>query len=116
MPFYELVFVTRQDLASSEVDELADKFKKILEQGGGVLVSKEYWGLRTLAYKIKKNSKGHYVLFNIDANYPVVAELERVMGFDENIIRKGIFKIKSISKDPSKLFVSVNAKDKNSAV
>lgn len=112
MSFYELVYVTRQDLSPSEVDNLTDKYKKILEQGKGKLVSKEYWGLRTLAYKINKNTRGHYILMNIDAPYPAVAELERVMGFDENIIRKGIFKIEEISKDPSKLFVSVNAKDK----
>lgn len=112
MPFYELVFVTRQDLAPTEVDALAEKFKKTLEQGNGKVVSKEYWGLRTLGYKINKNSKGHYVLFNIDSPYPAVAELERIMGFDENIIRKGIFKVENIAKEPSKLFVSVNAKDK----
>lgn len=112
MPFYELVFVTRQDLPANEVDNLTEKFKKVLEQGNGKLVSKEYWGLRTLAYKINKNTKGHYVLMNIDAPYPAVAEVERIMGFDENIIRKGIFKVEEISKDPSRLFVSVNAKDK----
>ena len=112
MSFYELVYVTRQDLAPNEVDNLTEKFKKILEQGNGKLVSKEYWGLRTLAYKINKNTKGHYVLMNIDAPYPALAELERVMGFDENIIRKGIFRVEEFSKEPSKLFVSVNAKDK----
>jgi len=112
MPFYELVYVTRQDLGPNEVDNLTEKFKKILEQGKGKLVSKEYWGLRNLAYKINKNTKGHYVLMNIDAPYPAVAELERVMGFDENLIRKGIFRVDEISKEPSKLFVSVNAKDK----
>ena len=56
MPFYELVYVTRQDLAPNEVDSLTEKFKKILEDNGGKLVSKEYWGLRTLAYKINKNN------------------------------------------------------------
>lgn len=112
MSFYELVYVTRQDLSPTEVDNLTEKFKKILEDRKGKLVSKEYWGLRTLAYKINKNTKGHYVLMNIDAPYPALAELERVMGFDENIIRKGVFKVDEISKEPSKLFVSVNAKDK----
>jgi len=112
MSFYEIVYVTRQDLPVVEVDNLTEKFRKILEEKKGKLVSKEYWGLRTLAYKINKNSKGHYVLMNVDAPYPAVAELERVMGFNENIIRKGIFKVDEISKNPSKLFVSVNAKDK----
>lgn len=112
MSCYELVYVTRQDLTPNEVDNLTEKFKKILEKGKGKLVSKEYWGLRNLAYKINKNTKGHYVLMNIDTPYSALSELERVMGFDENIIRKGIFKIEKISKEPSKLFVSVNAKDK----
>jgi small subunit ribosomal protein S6 len=111
MPLYELVYITRQDLPANEVDNLTEKFKKILEQGKGKLVSKEYWGLRNLAYKINKNTKGHYVLLNVDAPYPAVLELERVIGFEENIIRKGIFKVKEFSKK-SKLFVSVNAKEK----
>lgn len=111
MPFYELVYITRQDLSAMEVDNLTDNFKKILEQNGGKIVSKEYWGLRTLAYKINKNTKGHYVLLNIDSPYSAVQELERIMGFNENIIRKGIFRIDSIPNKSSDLMVSVNAKD-----
>ncbi len=113
MPFYELVYIARQDLSPAEVDNLTDKFKLLLEENGGKLVSKEYWGLRTLAYKIKKNSKGHYVLMHIDSPYPAVAELERVMGYNESIIRKAIFKIDSIPTENSDLMVSVNAKDGN---
>jgi small subunit ribosomal protein S6 len=111
MPFYELVYITRQDLSSAEVDDLTDSFKKILEDNGGKLVSKEYWGLRTLAYKINKNSRGHYVLMNIDSPYSALKELERVMGFNENVIRKGVFKIDNIPEKNSDLMVSVNAKD-----
>ena len=111
MPFYELVYITRQDLTPIEIDNLADKFAQILKDNGGKLVSKEYWGLRTLAYKINKNSKGHYVLMHIDSPYEAVAELERIMGYDENIIRKAIFKIDSIPSDHSDLMVSINAKD-----
>ena len=112
MPYYELVFIARQDLTTIEVDALTDKFKSILEENGGKLVSKEYWGLRPLAYMIKKNTKGHYVLMNIDSPYPAVKELERVMGFNENIIRKGIFALDKLPEKPSELMVSVNAKDK----
>ena len=112
MPFYELVYITRQDLPANDVDNLTEKFKKILEGKSGKLVSKEYWGLRTLAYKIKKNTKGHYILMNIDAPYEAIQELERVMSFDENIIRTAIFKVEEFEKENSKLFVSVNAKDK----
>lgn len=111
MPFYELVFITRQDLAPTEVDALTDKFKQILSENGGKLASKEYWGLRTLAYKINKNSKGHYVLMYIDAPYEAVAELERIMGYNENIIRKAIFRIDAIPTEHSDLMVSVEAKD-----
>ena len=103
MPFYELVYIARQDLSVAEVDNLTDSFKKILEENGGKLASKEYWGLRTLAYKI--------VLMNIDSPYPAVKELERIMGFNENVIRKGIFKIDSLPTQSSELMVSVNAKD-----
>ena len=110
--FYEVVFVCRQDLPAIEVDNLTEKFSKVLEENKGKLVSKEYWGLRTLAYKIKKNSKGHYVLMNIDAPYPAVAEIERLISFNENIIRKAVFKVDKISDEHSKLFVSVNAKEK----
>lgn len=115
MPLYELVFITRQDLGAAEVDALTDKYKEILEKGGGKLVSREYWGLRKLAYKINKNSKGNYVLMNIETPYPALVEVERVMGFDENIIRKGIFKVEKFSEQPSKLFVSETAKEQKRA-
>jgi ribosomal protein S6 len=108
---YEVVFITRQDLTPNEVDGIADKFKKIVEEQKGKLVSKEYWGLRTLAYKIKKNLRGHYVLMNIESDYAPIAEIERLMGFDENILRKAIFKVEGFSGEPSELMVSSDAKD-----
>lgn len=111
MPFYELIYITRQELSPAEVDNLTDSFKKTLEENGGKIASKEYWGLRNLAYKINKNTKGHYVLLNIDSPYPAVQELERIMGFNENIIRKAIFKLDHLPTKESELFVSVNAKD-----
>ncbi len=111
MPFYELVYIARQDLAPTEVDSLSNNFKKILESNGGKLVSKEYWGLRTLAYKINKNTRGHYVLMIIDSPYPAVKELERIIGFNENILRKSIFRIDSLPSKQSELMISVNAKD-----
>lgn len=111
MPFYELVYIARQDLTPIEIDSLTDNFEKILKDNGGKLVSKEYWGLRILAYKIGKNTRGHYVLMYIDSEYPAVKELERIIGFNENIIRKGIFRVDSIPSEPSELMVSVNAKD-----
>lgn len=112
MPFYELVYITRPDLAPNEVDELGEKFRKILEQNGGKLASREYWGLRNLAYRINKNNKGHYVLFNIEGPFEAVKELERNMKFDENVVRKVVFKLDKLPSEPSELAISINAKDK----
>jgi small subunit ribosomal protein S6 len=103
MPFYELVYIARQDLALNEVNALTAKFESILKENGGKVASKEYWGLRNLAYVIKKNTRGHYTLLNIDSPYPAVKELERIMGFNENILRKGIFKIDSLPTKHSEL-------------
>ncbi len=110
MALYETVFIARQDLTVDDVDALSNKLSKIITDGNGKIVSKEYWGLRTLAYKVKKNSRGHYVMFNIDAEYAAVAELNRVIGYNENIIRSLTFAVDAHLAE-SMLFVSSNAKD-----
>ncbi len=110
MPLYETVFIARQDLTAEDVDALTAKLSKIITDAKGKIVSKEYWGLRNLAYKVKKNSRGHYVLLNIDAEYAAVAELNRVMGFNEDIIRNMTFSAES-HQEESPLFVSATAKD-----
>jgi small subunit ribosomal protein S6 len=110
MALYETVIIARQDLAAEDVDTLSNKLAKIITDGNGKIVSKEYWGLRNLSYKIKKNSRGHYVIFNIDSEYPAVAELKRVIGFNEDIIRSLTFKVEAHDKE-SILFVSATAKD-----
>ena len=76
MSFYEHIFVARQDLAPAQVDEVADRFAAIVEKEGGKVTKRENWGLRNLAYRIQKNRKGYYVLFNIDAPAQAVKELE----------------------------------------
>jgi small subunit ribosomal protein S6 len=111
MPFYELVYIARQDLLISEVNTLTDNFESILKKNGGKVFSREYWGLRNLAYIIKKNARGHYILLNIDSPYPAVQELERIMGFNENILRKCIFKIDTLPSEPSELAITVNNKE-----
>ena len=110
MALYETVFIARQDLAAEDVDALSNKLAKIITDGNGKVVSKEYWGLKTLSYKIKKNSRGHYVILNIDSEYPAVAELNRVIGFNEDIIRSLTFKVEAHDKE-SILFLSATAKD-----
>jgi len=109
MPLYETVFIVRQDATADDVDNLTDKLAKIITDEGGKIVSKEYWGLKKLAYKIKKNSRGHYVLLNIDAKYSAVAELKRVMGYNEDIIRTLTFKVEEHLPE-SLLFASNTAK------
>jgi small subunit ribosomal protein S6 len=110
MALYEVVFIARQDFSAEDADNLSDKFTKIITDNKGKVVSKEYWGLRDLAYKINKNNRGHYVLLNIEAEFEAIAELKRVIGFDENIIRSNIFKVDQHSKG-SLLKVSEDAKN-----
>ena len=87
MPLYEHVFLARQDLAQAQVDALAETATNIITAGGGRVVKTETWGLRSLAYRMQKNRKAHYVMLEIDAPAPAVHELERQTGINEDIIR-----------------------------
>jgi small subunit ribosomal protein S6 len=87
MALYEHVFLARQDLAQAQVDALAETATKIVEEGQGKVVKTETWGLRSLAYRIAKNRKAHYVMLEIDAPAGVVAELERQTSINEDVIR-----------------------------
>lgn len=101
MPYYENVFIARQDLSGSAVDELADRLAKTVEEHGGKVAKKEYWGLKTLAYRMKKNRKGHYVLFNLDAPPEAVSELERNMRFSEDVLRYLTVRVRELEEGPS---------------
>ena len=87
MPLYESVVIARQDIATTQVDTLADELTAILTEGGGKVTKRESWGLRSLTYRIKKNRKGHYVLFNIDAPSAAINEYERRMRINEDVLR-----------------------------
>ena len=87
MPLYESVVIVRQETSIQQVEGLADNFENIIQENGGSIKKRENWGLRSLAYKIKKNRKGHYLLFNIDAPANAVQELERIMHLNEDILR-----------------------------
>ena len=87
MPFYETVFIARQDATAAQVETLTESFAAIIAEQGGKMTKKEYWGLRSLTYRIKKNRKGHYTLLNIDAPSAAVKEMERTMSINEDIIR-----------------------------
>lgn len=87
MPLYEHVFIARQDISVQQVDALTDHVKNIIKDGGGEVSKTEYWGMRNLAYRIKKNRKGHYCLLNINAPYTAVSEMERQMRLNEDVLR-----------------------------
>jgi small subunit ribosomal protein S6 len=101
MPFYEHVFLARQDLTTAQVEALTEGFTKVLAEGKGKVANSEYWGLRTLAYRIAKNRKAHYVMLNIDAPATAVAEMERQVGLNEDIIRSMTIRVDALSSEPS---------------
>ena len=87
MPLYESVVIARQDIATTQVDTLADELTNILAEGGGKVTKRENWGLRSLTYRIKKNRKGHYSLLAIDAPSDAVKEMERQLAINEDVLR-----------------------------
>jgi small subunit ribosomal protein S6 len=101
MPLYEHVFLARQDLAQAQVDALAENATKIVEDNGGKVVKTETWGLRSLAYRIAKNRKAQYVMLDLDAPAPAVAELERPSNINEDVIRFLTIKVDEHEKGPS---------------
>jgi len=101
MALYEHVFLARQDLAQAQVDQMAEAATKIITEGEGRVVKAETWGLRSLAYRIAKNRKAHYVMLEIDAPGAVVAELERQAQINEDIIRYMTVKVDELEQGPT---------------
>lgn len=101
MPLYEHIFLARQDLTSQQVDEISAQFKGVLEAGGGAVAKAEYWGVKSLSYRIQKNRKAHFTLFNLDAPPAAVAEMERQMGLSEDIIRFLTIRVDALEEGPS---------------
>ena len=101
MACYETVLIARQDLSEKQAKDLNDAFSKVLNDNGGNIARTEYWGLRTMAYKINKNRKGHYTMFHIDSDYPAVAEMERQMRLNEDVLRFLTLRIDEIPSENS---------------
>ena len=101
MPLYEHVFLTRQDVSNAQVETLTKEFTDIVAEGGGKVTKSEYWGVKSLAYKIKKNRKAHFTLLNIDAPPAAVAEMERRMGISSDIIRFLTVRVEAHETEPS---------------
>ncbi len=101
MSYYESVFIARQDLTAVQVDGLTETFEKIITDMGGSVPKKESWGLRSMAYKIKKNRKGHYVLMNLDAPGDAIKEMERQMHLNEDVLRHLVTRVDELEEGPS---------------
>jgi len=111
MPLYENVFIARQDISGAQVDALADTFTQLLVDNGGEVKKREYWGLRNLTYRMRKNRKGHYVLLNLLAPPAAVAELERTMRINEDVIRYLTIRVDELEEGPSVVMQSRGSRD-----
>jgi small subunit ribosomal protein S6 len=101
VPLYEHVFLARQDLSQAQVDALAATATEIVEANKGKVAKTETWGLKNLAYKIKRNRKAHFVLLNIEAPAGVIAELERQTSINEDVIRYMTVRVDELESEPS---------------
>ncbi len=101
MPFYENVFIARQDISATQADALAETYSNVIAEHGGKVTKRENWGLRNIAYRIKKNRKGHYVLLNIDAPPAAVQEMERQMRISEDVLRYLTTRVEELEEGPS---------------
>ena len=111
MPLYENVFIARQDISAAQVDALADTFTQLVAEQGGEVKKREYWGLRNLSYRMNKNRKGHYVLFNIEAPAAAIAELERTMRISEDVLRYLTLRVDKLEEGPSPIMQSRGSRD-----
>ena len=101
MALYEHIFLARQDVSAQQVEELTNALTEVLVSGGGKITKNEYWGLKTLSYRIRKNRKAHYSLLNIDAPATAVAEMERQMRINEDVLRFMTVRVDELEEGPS---------------
>ena len=112
MPLYEHVFLARQDISGQQAEALTEHFKGVLEGNGGKVGRVENWGLKTAAFKIKKNRKAHYVLMNVDAPADAVSEMERQMRLHEDILRYMTIKVEAHEDGPSAMMKKSDRDDR----
>ena len=101
MPLYEHVFLTRQDASAQQVDELTNQFKGIVEGLGGKVEKTEYWGVKTLTYRMNKNRKAHFTLMNLDAPAAAIAEIERQERLSDDVLRFMTIRVEELEEGPS---------------
>jgi small subunit ribosomal protein S6 len=111
MALYECVFIARQDISGPQVETLTEEMANVIVQGGGTVSKKEYWGLRNISYRIKKNRKGHYVLLNIDAPSAAVKEMERQMFISEDVLRTLTVRVEELEEGPSAMMQAKSGRE-----
>lgn len=111
MPLYESVYIARPDISATQVEALTADMTKILEENGGKVTKDEYWGLKSLAYRIKKNRKGHYSLMNIDCPAAALTEMERNMRLHEDVLRYMSIRVDEHEEEPSVMMQSKSSRD-----
>ena len=111
MSLYEHVMIARQDLSNAQAESLIEHFTGVLTEQGGQLVDCEYWGLKTMAFKINKNRKGHYAFLKTDAPSAAVQEMERLMGLHDDVMRVLTIKVGAHEEGPSAVVQAKNSRD-----
>jgi small subunit ribosomal protein S6 len=101
MPLYEHIFMARQDITFQQVEQMAEQYKTVIEENGGKVEKSEMWGVKSLAYRIKKNRKAHFAMFNLDAPPAAVEEMQRQMRINEDVLRFITVKVEALDPEPS---------------
>jgi small subunit ribosomal protein S6 len=111
MALYEHVFIARQDITNAQAEALIEHFGQVLKDNGGDVAGSEYWGLRSMAYKINKNRKGHYMYLKSDAPAPAVSEMERLMRLHEDVMRCLTVRVEEHEQEESAVIRAKNTRD-----
>jgi small subunit ribosomal protein S6 len=114
MPFYEHTLIARPDLTSQQAQTLGETIAQLIADQGGRVTKTEYWGLRNLAYRVKKNRKGHYLHFNIDAPAAAIQELERTERINEDVLRYLTVRVDALDDGPSPVMLAKASRDERS--
>ena len=113
MAYYEHVFIARQDISGAQAEALAETFSGLVGENGGSVTKTEYWGLKNLSYRIKKNRKGHYLLMNLDAPSDAVLEMERQMRLHDDILRYLTIRVDELEEEPSVMMKNKGGRDRD---
>jgi small subunit ribosomal protein S6 len=115
MALYEHIFLARQDVSAQQVEELTNQLTEVLSQGGGKVTKNEYWGIKTLSYRIRKNRKAHYSLLNLDCPATAVHELERRLRINEDVMRFKTIRVEQLEEEPSPILARRDREERRRA-